>query len=74
MEELDAVQHGKMEEGVMEDGRASGQQAAPEESGSVRSYAFPLHEEPQELERTCAICLDDLSKWLFACECNATRV
>ena len=25
----------------------------------VQSYTFPLHEEPETPEKTCAICLDD---------------
>lgn len=30
-----------------------------ESQAPVQSYAFPLHEEPETPEKTCAICLDD---------------
>lgn len=60
MEELDAVHHGETD---FEDGNATEQHVTLEGHGPVRSYAFPLHEEPVELEKTCAICLDDFGKY-----------
>lgn len=36
-----------------------------ESQAPVQSYAFPLHEEPETPEKTCAICLDDFGKCIF---------
>lgn len=37
----------------------SDQQEEEESSSQAQSYAFPLHEEPETPDQTCAICLDD---------------
>ena len=34
-----------------------------EDPSPIQSYAFPLHEEPEEPEKTCAICLDDFGMY-----------
>lgn len=55
MEELDSVKMVSDEDNV-ERGESQQQREDP---SPVTSYAFPLHEEPEEPEKTCAICLDD---------------
>lgn len=34
----------------------------PQTDSAIQSYAFPLHEEPETPETTCAICLDEFSE------------
>jgi len=56
------MQHGKNDD--IEEGNST-EPHAEQEPGPVQSYAFPLHEEPEEPEKTCAICLDEFGECLL---------
>lgn len=67
--DLDAVQHGgeikdTLHNNDIEEGNSAEPQTVQGPPPPIHSYAFPLHEEPEDPERTCAICLDTFGEYL----------
>jgi hypothetical protein len=66
-DELDVIRHGQKSDTDdnidVEEGTNSSNTERPPPSTTVKqSYAFPLHEEPENPQKTCAICLDDFAE------------
>ena len=74
-DELDVIQHGQKsgtDDNIdVEEGTNGSNKEPPSQSTVVQqSYAFPLHQEPENPQKTCAICLDDFGKYRTCCLVN----